>query len=173
MYFLLICIFTTNKNENVKNQQSTDSQRYHLTLYQSLIVNFLTWKLFNSVNFIPHLCRTNLQIFFIMKPQLKIINFKTEKKEHIYRSLTEGLKGKTIDWPMTGETMLINQFGRKGVIRRNRIYEIRLSLKYQSINRYCSGVNVLRYVSLNLIKTPFRLVLWNKSSQTIYNYFTE
>ena len=112
-----------------------------------------------------------MQIIFIMKPQLKIINFMTEKKEHIY--LTEGLKGKTIDWPMTGETMLINQFGRKGVIRRNRIYEIRLSLEYQSINRYCSGVNVLRYVSLNLIKTPFRLVLWNKSSQTIYNYFTE
>ena len=52
---------------------------------------------------------------------------------------------------MTGETMLINQFGRKGVIRRNRIYEIRLSLEYQSINRYCSGVKVLRYVSLNLI----------------------
>jgi len=30
--------------------------------------------------------------------------------------------------PITGETMLMNQLGKKGVIRRNRIYERRLDL---------------------------------------------
>ena len=31
--------------------------------------------------------------------------------------------------PITGETMLMNQLGKKGVIRRKRMYEIRLDLE--------------------------------------------
>jgi len=47
--------------------------------------------------------------------------------------------------PITGETMLINQLGRKGVIRRNSMYDRRLDLKHLII--LCLSTN-----SIN--KTP-------------------
>ena len=54
--------------------------------------------------------------------------------------------------PITGETMLMNQLGKKGVIRRNRIYERRLDLKNIKITTFLwFSLYFLKYFFQNLL----------------------